>query len=209
MTGRRVPHEGLTCADLTSQVLPLLGWSGHVVVGATAWSTRRFVACTLDQAEHRRRVAEGFPPVTDPLVLRCAGACDPGFLAASPPVRIAGAISVRSTWRSAVANLGGFSAFGSVVAVLPPGQASRLDVAVEAAVEGFGVIAWNRGGHPQLVHHPARAQAAARTWVHRLVEEIVYNEVLQAVGRGEISPGAERPNCAGNPGFASQPADQA
>jgi hypothetical protein len=179
---RPFPVGGLADAEVTRQVLALLGWDGRVVVEARAWSTRRLVACELDQDEHERRVARGLVPVTDPLVLRCAGACDPGFLTARPPVRIAGAIAIRRTWRSAVANVGGFSAFGSRVAVLPPGPAARQDVALEAAVEGLGVIAWEDGGQARLVHHPAPSPAGARTWVHRLVEEIVYNEVLAARG---------------------------
>lgn len=174
-------HAAVIRREIASQVLPLLGWSGQVVK-ARAWSASRLVVCTLDQEEHERRAAAGIPPVTDPLALRCVGAGDPRFLARSP-VKIAGAVAVRSRWRSATLNLGGFTAFGSVAAVLPPGQAGRLDVAVEASVEGYGVVAWDGHGEAQLVHHPADPPAIARTWVHRLVEEIVYNQVLLARAR--------------------------
>lgn len=110
--------------ELARQVLPLLGWDGQVVVEARAWSERCLVACALDTEEHARRAAPGLLPVTEPLVLRCALACDPRFRDTGPPVRIAGAIAVRGTWRAAVANLGGFTAFGSVVAVLSAGWTS-------------------------------------------------------------------------------------
>src|ERR1700722_2510195 len=111
----------------------MLGWDGQTAVEARAWSTPRIVVCSLDEAGHQRRSGAGHLPVTDPLMLRCALSADSGFRDARPPVTISGAIAVRRTWQGATANLGGFSAFGSRVAVLPPKEAVRPDVGLEAA----------------------------------------------------------------------------
>jgi hypothetical protein len=173
--------------DVIGRVLPLLGWEGFTVVEARAWSTARLVVCVLDDREHERRAANGELPVIDPLLLQCIGAERPEFMLARPPVRIAGAIAVRGTWKSAVRNLAGFGAFGARLAVLPPEQADRLDVAAGAAVEGYGVVAADDDGVVRLAHYPdVRPREGGRTWIHRLVEEIVYDALLTS-GEGELA----------------------
>lgn len=163
------------------------------------------VACTLNEAEHQRRSAVGLLPIADPIMLRCVLASDAGFRDAPQPVTIVGAIAARRTWDGATANLGGFSGFGALVAVLPPEEAGRPRVEIEAAVEGYGVVAWDGQDQVWLVHHPdTRPRTAGRTWVHRLVEEILYNSLI-ADGHGEqlaTSP-TERPNSVDNPGCAN------
>jgi hypothetical protein len=206
VTARKLQHDMLAQAELASQVLPLLGWDGNLVVDARAWSTRRLVVCALDQTEHARRTANGLLPITDPFLLRCVGASNPGFMTARPPVRIAGAIAVRNRWSTAVANLGGFTAFGAVAAVLPARQADRLDVAADAAVAGFGVIAQHEDGRQRLVHYPdLRPRVRTRTWVHRLVEEIVYDALLAATGDEQnVTFHAASPSSASNQGSSSR-----
>ncbi|MQA85215.1 MAG: hypothetical protein GEV03_11475 [Streptosporangiales bacterium] len=161
------------------EALSILGWSGFAVVPARVLGRRQLVACALDEDEHDTRVAEGRLPVADPLQFRCVAHGDPGFLTRRPPVRIAGAIAVRKGWRSARANLGGFTAFGPRVAVLPGAEARRRGVAAEAIVAGFGVIADDPDGL-RLIHHPDTRPPASRTWAHRLVEEVLYDTVLTA-----------------------------
>jgi hypothetical protein len=187
-------------SELDLRVLPMLGWDGQTAVEARAWSTTRIVVCSLDEAGHQRRSGAGHLPVTDPLMLRCALSADSGFRDARPPVTISGAIAVRRTWQGATANLGGFSAFGSRVAVLPPEEAVRPDVGLEAALEGYGIIALDGEHQAWIVHHPdTRPRTGARTWVHRLVEEIIYSALLAARdGERAIAP-TEPPNYAGTP----------
>lgn len=166
--------------------LDALGWTGCQLVSAPALSVMRLVACQLDEFEHEARLSEGLGPATDAFLLRCIGAGDPGFLGRPSPVRISGAIAVRKTWRAAVGNLGGFVAFGARVAVLPDEVARRHSVRAEAIFHGYGVIA---AGHPScLVQTPASAMVAERTWVHRQVEEIVYDALLQQAPHTTASP---------------------
>jgi hypothetical protein len=192
-------------SEIELRILPLVGWDGQIVVEARAWSATRMVVCSLNEAEHQRRSAVGHPPLADPFMLRCALTSDPGFLDAPRPVTIAGAIAVRRTWESATANLGGFSAFGTLVAVLPPEEARQPNIEIEAAVEGYGVVSWNGQDQTRLVHHPdARPRTDTRTWVHRLVDEIVYNALLTSSRREHATSATGRPNSAGNPACATQ-----
>jgi hypothetical protein len=197
---------------LAAGLLPVLGWTGHMVIEARAWSARRLVVCRLNESEHQKREAEGRPPVADPLLLRCVAAEDPGFMHAPSPVEIAGAIAVRKKWPSAVTNLGGFSAFGALAAVLPPAEADRLDVAAGALVEGIGVVACDGDGQVRLVHHPGSApRTGTRTWVHRLIEEIVYDALLRAGGPGGAVglPVRSPSSSSSSRGSSSRPADRA
>jgi hypothetical protein len=187
-------------SELELRVLPMLGWDGQAAVEARAWSTTRLVICSLDEAEHQRRSDAGHLPVTDPLMLRCSLSSDSGFRDAPSPVTITGAIAARRTWQGATANLGGFSAFGSRVAVLPPEEAVRPDVGLEAAVEGYGIIALDGEHRVWVVHHPdTRPHKRIRTWVHRLVEEIIYNALLTACDDERPTASTEPPSCAGTP----------
>ena len=187
-------------SELEFRDLPMLGWAGQTAVEARAWSTTRIVVCSLDTAGHLRRSGAGHLPITDPLLLRCALSADSGFRHARPPVRIFGAIAVRRTWQGATANLGGFSAFGSRVAVLPQEEAVRPDVGLEAALEGYGVIALDVEQRAWVVHHPGKRQrTGAGTWVHRLVEEIIYSALLASVDCERPTAPTEPPNCAGTP----------
>jgi hypothetical protein len=158
----------------------LLGWPGHLMVQAPVLGEPRLVACTWDQAAHDQRAAAGLLPVTDPFLLRCALA-DPRFRAAPVPARITGAIAMRRTWPAAVGNLAGFAAFGPLIAVLPGRQATRLDVAAEASMQGIGVIGYDDSGQARLIHHPdLRPRSSRETWVHRLAAEIIYDAALAA-----------------------------
>ena len=203
-------HRAVAEQEIAERALPVLGWNGYVLVRAQAWSTQRLVACRLDPEEHQRRVSAGLVPVTDPLLLHCIGAENPAFLWAKSPVQIAGAIAVRRTWSGAISNLGGFSAFGGLVAILPASQADRLHVAVGASVEGFGVIALDdEGDVMRLVHHPdVRPRVCSRTWVHRLVEEILYDALLVTSAPMASGSHAETPRLSGIREFAS-PGDPA
>jgi hypothetical protein len=178
----------------------MLGWDGQAAVEARAWSTTRLVICSLNEAEHQCRSDTRHPPVTDPLMLRCSLSSDPGFRGAPPPVTITGAIAVRRTWQGATANLGGFSAFGSRVAVLPPEEALRPDVGLEAALEGYGIIALDVEHRASVVLHPdTRPRTGTRTWVHRLVEEIIYSALLTARDDERATASTKPPSCAGTP----------
>jgi hypothetical protein len=201
---------GLSPIDLAARALPVLGWDGFSLVEARAWSTRRLIACALDPVEHRRRQAEKLLPVADPLLLRCVAAEDPEFMLAPPPVQIAGAIAVRRTWKGAIANLAGFAAFGSLAAVLPSASAERTDVATEAPVQGVGVVAAEQSGTVRLVCHASVHTMAKRTWVHRLIEEIVYDAMLNSLSRAEAAIGVKAPpSSAGSLALPTQSADQA
>ena len=201
---------GMPPIDLAARALSVLGWDGFSLVEARAWSTRRLIVCALDPAEHRHRQAEKLLPVADPLLLRCVAAEDPGFMLARPPVRIAGAIAVRRTWKSAITNLAGFAAFGSLAAVLPSASADRIDVATEAPIQGVGVVAAEQNGTVRLVHHVGAHTIAKRTWVHRLIEEIVYDALLASLSRAEeASCAKEPPSSAGSRALPTQSADRA
>ena len=201
---------GMQPIDLAARALSVLGWDGFSLVEARAWSTRRLIVCALDPAEHRHRQAEKLLPVADPLLLRCVAAEDPGFMLARPPVRIAGAIAVRRTWKSAITNLAGFAAFGSLAAVLPSASADRIDVATEAPIQGVGVVAAEQNGTVRLVHHVSAHTIAKRTWVHRLIEEIVYDALLASLSRDEEANCAKEPSSSvGSLALPTQSADRA
>ncbi len=201
---------GMPDIDLAVRALPLLGWDGLGIVEARAWSARRLVVCALDPAEHRRRQTESMLPAADPFLLRCLAAQDPRFVLAPPPVRIVGAIAVRRTWKAAIANLAGFAAFGALAAVLPAGAADRLEVAAEAPVHGIGVIAADPAGTVRLIHRAGAHTADARTWVHRLIEEIVYDALLAPAGGPDPAIGATAPpSSAGSRALPSRSADRA
>jgi hypothetical protein len=190
--------------EIELQILPLLGWDGKTLVAARAWSATRMVACSLNETEHQRRSAGGPLPVADPVMLRCALSSDAGFRDAPRPVTIAGAIAVRRTWEGATANLGGFSGFGALVAVLPPKEAMRPNVELEAAVEGYGVVAWDGRERAWLIHYPdTRPGTGGRTWVHRLVDEIVYDALLSDRHGDHAISATERPSSADNPECAN------
>jgi len=204
------PVPGVPHMDLAVRALPLLGWDGFGIVEVRAWSARRLVVCALDPAGHRRRQAEGMLPAVDPFLLRCLVDQDPRFVLAPPPVRIAGAIAVRRTWKAAMANLAGFAAFGALAAVLPAGAADRLEVAAEAPVQGVGVIASDAAGTVRLVHRAGPHVTEARTWVHRLVEEIVYDALLAPAGGPDQASGATAPpSSAGSRALPTRSADRA
>ncbi|MCK2218148.1 hypothetical protein MF672_030810 [Actinomadura sp. ATCC 31491] len=163
------------------QVLEALGWEGWRVVQARALSSRRWVVCELDEAEHEARLRDRLPPAADALLLRCLAHSHPGFLSRPAPVRIQGAIAARRTWVAARNNLGGFVSFGERVALMPTVVARGLPAAVDAACYGFGVVALEEPG--RLVHPPEPVPAQERTWVRRLVEEVVYDAVLRQAGQ--------------------------
>lgn len=161
------------------EALAMVGWGNYDLVDAEVLGTRQLVACTLDESEHHARVADGRPPVVDPFLFRCVAHEDPAFVTRRSPVHVAGAVAVRRCWTSARRNLGGFRAFGARVAVLPPREARRPGVATEAIVTGFGVLARD-ADQSRLVHHPDVRAVSDRTWVHRLVEEALYDALVTA-----------------------------
>lgn len=164
-------------AALLPNVLAALGWEDRLTVHAVALGTRRLVVCELDENEHEARCRDELPPATDPLLLHCLTASRPGFLGRPAPVHIYGTIAIRKTWRSALNHLAGFAPFGAQVAVVPEVVARRLPVALDALYHGFGVIALERPDW--LVHSPDLRRDQIRTWIDRLVEEVVYDSVLR------------------------------
>ncbi|MEV0229320.1 hypothetical protein [Nonomuraea sp. NPDC050786] len=162
--------------SLAPGVLAALGWQGCQVVTARALSTPRVVLCELDEREHARRQESGLPPTADALLLRCRVAVDPAFLERPSPVRIRGAVAARASWRSARANLAEFGAFGARVAVLPARVARQDAVRAEAIYHGFGLVTVEKPH--EVIQSPDTYVSTKRTWVHRLVEEIVYDAVL-------------------------------
>ncbi|MGW5156955.1 hypothetical protein ACWEPN_15900 [Nonomuraea wenchangensis] len=163
------------------QVLEALGWQGRRVVQARALSSRRWVACELNEAEHETRLREGLPPAADAFLLHCVAHRYPDFLSRPAPVHIEGAIAPRRTWAAARNNLGGFVSFGARVALVPTVVARSLPVAVDAVYYGFGVVALEEPD--RLVHLPEPVPAQERTWVRRLVEEVIYDAVLRQAGQ--------------------------
>ncbi len=85
-------------------------------------------------------------------------------------------MAVGGSWRSARTNLAGFAAFSARVAVLPARIAYRDAVRAEAIYHGFGLVT-DEEPH-EVIQAPDTNVDAGRTWVHRLVEEIVYDAVL-------------------------------
>jgi hypothetical protein len=166
-----------------AEACALLNWSG-LLVDVTVLGTRLTIAAETDQAEHADRLAGRLFPVADPLLMKCVAHSDPAFLARRSPVRIDGAIAVRRRWSSARSTLGTFTAFGGRVAVLPVDEARRTNVAVEAIVGGCGIIAERSDGDLEIVQHPGARTPQSRSWVHRLVEEIVYDAVLAGSSAG-------------------------
>ncbi|MEW9527297.1 hypothetical protein [Microbispora sp. NPDC049125] len=162
--------------SLSSGVLASLGWQGCQVVTVRALSTRRLVVCELDEGEHARRQEAGLVPSADALLLHCRAHVDPSFLGRPSPVRIRGAVTIGGSWRSARTNLAGFAAFGARVAVLPAEIAYRDAVRAEAIYHGFGLVTTEEPH--KVIQVPDADIGMERTWVHRLVEEIVYDAVL-------------------------------
>lgn len=162
--------------SLPAGALAGLGWQGCQVVTVRALATSRVLVCELDEPEHARRQESGLLPVADALLLRCRAHVDPSFLTRPSPVRICGAVAVRASWKSARANLASFAAFGARVAVLPTKVAHQDAVRADAIYYGFGLVA---AEHPQeMIQAPDTSARGKRTWVHRLVEELVYDAVL-------------------------------
>lgn len=162
--------------SLPAGVLAALGWQGCQVVAVRALSTPRVVVCELDASEHARRREAGLVPTSDALLLHCRAHVDPSFLTRPSPVRIRGAVAVRVSWRSARANLAGFAAFGARVAVLPATAALRDAVRAETIYHGFGLVTAEQPH--EVIQAPAACADTERTWVHRLVEELLYDAVL-------------------------------
>lgn len=160
----------------TPGVLAALGWLACQVVTARALSTPRVVLCELDEHEHARRQGAGLPPTADALLLHCRAHVDPSFLERPSPVRIHGAVAARASWRSARANLAEFGAFGARIAVLPAEVARRDAVRAEAIYHGFGLVTAEEPH--EVIQPPDTCVSVTRTWVHRLVEEIVYDALL-------------------------------
>ncbi|GAA1526479.1 hypothetical protein GCM10009678_04930 [Actinomadura kijaniata] len=196
---------------LMEHAAALLGWAASPVE-VDVLGCRLWVAARLTEAgQHRLR--NGQAAVTDPMTLRFVLATDTDFAAASAPVQIDGALSARRTWHGALTPLGGFVAFGPRVAIVPPAQARSSHLTMLALVEGFGVIAhypavdplaspiprpcgghgWSEdgsGGDLQLVHPPDRRATGRGTWVHRLVEEHLFQAVLDARSSSSASVSA-------------------
>jgi hypothetical protein len=166
-----------------AEACTLLGWSGRAV-DVMVLGTRLTVAATTNPAEHADRLADRLFPMADPLLLKCFAHSDPGFLTRRSPVRIDGAIAVRRRWSSARSTLGTFTAFGSRVAVLPVDEARRTNVAAEAIVGGCGIIAELGDGGLEIVQHPDPRTPQSHSWIHRLVEEVVYDAVLAGSSAG-------------------------
>ncbi|MEW1838540.1 hypothetical protein AB0392_11350 [Nonomuraea angiospora] len=162
--------------NLAPGVLAALGWQDSQMVTARALSRPRLVLCELDEPEHARRQEAGLPPTADALLLHCRAHVDPSFLERPSPVRIRGAVAARASWRSARANLAEFGVFGARVAVLPAKVARRDAVRAEAIYHGFGLVLAEKPH--EVIQPPDTCVSTKRTWVHRLVEEIVYDAVL-------------------------------
>lgn len=159
--------------SLPADALAGLGWQGCQVVTVRALATSRVLVC---EPEHARRQEAGLLPVADALLLRCRVHVDPSFLTRPSPVRICGAVAVRAWWKLARANLASFAAFGARIAVLPAKVARQDAVRADAIYYGFGLAA---AEHPQeMIQAPDTSARGKRTWVHRLVEELVYDAVL-------------------------------
>jgi hypothetical protein len=175
------PRMGVSSAGMTiamaSEVGALLGWSGWPTQACVLGTPPLTVFMALDEREHQRRVIDGLSPVADPIMLRCVANQNPGFMTRPAPIRVDGAVVSRRRWTSARSALGGFVAFGPGLALLPASEACRLSVATNAIFAGFGVAAEQASG-VEIVHQPDTRPVARRTWVHRLVEEILYSAFL-------------------------------
>jgi hypothetical protein len=139
--------------------------------------THLLVVGAIDCDEHQRRARERRLPVVDPWMFDCVAHADPSFLTRRSPVRIDGAIVARRSWVSARSALGCFAAFGPRVAVLPQAQTRQDRVAASAILHGFGIVA-DHDGDLRVVHYPDETPPQERTWVHRLVEEALYDAFL-------------------------------
>jgi hypothetical protein len=195
------------------RVAELLGWSQHVVQ-AEVLDLLIHVAGQLDLAEHHHRTSQGWPPAADPLLLQCLLAEEPGFAARPAPVRVDGALAGARRWQTALRPLGGFVAFGPRVAVVPADQARSSRLAMVALVHGFGVVAHHpadaetRGSEEhasgrdrlEVVHAPDRRPPRHRTWLHRLVEESLYDAFLKT------QPGRPKPARRDGLGWVRPPA---
>jgi hypothetical protein len=158
-------------------VLECLNWGGRDLLTMRIMGESLIVAYSFDASEHEERLSSGRPPAVDPLLLRCVAAEDPTFLTRPAPVHIEGAVAVRRTWTAARSALGVFAAFGARAAVLPEGQARSTRVIAEAAVTGVGLVV-AAGGEAKLVQPAEAPFPTQRTWVHRAIEESVYDAAL-------------------------------
>lgn len=167
--------------EVISRVAAVMDWPAEGAV-ADLGDTPVLVMGALDEAEHTFRSEAGALPLADSFLLRCALDTDPDFLLAPPPVAVRGFVAVRLTWQAAAYAIGTMTAFGLRVVALPAEVATSDEVLVEAIVTGVGVIARCPGGW-WLVQPPTPRESDRSTWVHRWVEELVYDAFL--IGRRE------------------------
>lgn len=168
--------------DVISRIAAVMDWPAEGAV-ASLGDSPVIVMGALNEAEHARRSAAGAVPLAGAFLLRCALAEDPDFRLAPPPVVVRGFVAVRRTWRSAMQSIGTLTAFGPRVAALPVEVAASDEVLAEAIVTGVGVIARGPAGW-RLVQPPKTVTSDRPTWVHRWMEERVYEAFLTS--RGEV-----------------------
>jgi hypothetical protein len=159
----------------------LLGWEGAVLPGLELLGERVCVVASIDEREHQRRRSDGVGALSDPWLLELeegpSRSADARWRPA--PVRLAGVLAPRRTWRPALTAASGFAGFCARAVVLPAREAARQRLLLEAAVCEVGVVA-RQGDGLSLVRHPAPGPvpAARRGLVHRLVEETVYERLV-------------------------------
>src|ERR1017187_8276927 len=166
-------------------VVDLLGWHEGVAVEMDLLGSRLLVIAVPDGDEIARRVSERLPPIVDPWVLRCQADLHPGFLLRPSPVRILGAVAFRQGWLAARNAACTFTAFGPRAVALPP-RACRPAVLTEAAVTGTGVLRVD-GNTAAVLALPGQPPTVERTHVHRLVEETIWDAIVQDAKKALVS----------------------
>lgn len=185
--GRLSERGGGHMREPLGEVSAVMGWPRSGVEASITRSPRLFVLGEVDGAEHARRVDEGRLPVADSFLLRCICHDDPGFATRPSPVHVRAVVAVRRQWQSALGAVGDFTAFAPRIIAVPDPQARTDRVTVETITTGVGVISTNVDSPWQLVHPPAPMRVTPRTWVHRWVEESIYDAFL-AYGAGGCQP---------------------
>lgn len=168
-----------SCHPDVDRYVSAVGWDGAQVVDVEVLGTALVVAAIPVAEEVARRRADGIPPVADPWLLRCWGDRDESLISRPSPVRLVGALAIRRQWRTARSAASIFTAFGPRVAAVPADQCGAAAL-IEAAVTGLGIVV-SDGAEISVVASPASPDdRGERTFVHRVVEEAVWDALCRA-----------------------------
>lgn len=159
----------------------VLGWAGRLAPRTKLLGIEVHPVVEIDERAHAVRKRRDQHPVLDHDVLAMWEWTEAAPVRAPEVVKLRGVLPTARAWRSALAGAARLRGFCSAAVLLAPPRVGD-ECLLECKLHGVGVLEHGESGRPRLVEpaRDGRAPRARRRTLDRWIEELVYQELIDA-----------------------------